>query len=157
MAGHSHLLTEPGSAQFTPGRGAGNSHGTAGHRQGEERSTQVPAPTQRKRCAMNSADPRQSNSHNRNAPSQEAQICMDSDTQNQVQVECRKTQTGDSDEIAGARNYRIECFARPGARTGSSASAHRCRHRIRCITSKIQGTSGKGLEPTDDKGTRSHG
>ena len=58
MADHSHLLTEPGSAQFALGRGAGNSHGTAGHRQGEERSTKVPAPTQRKRCAMNSVDPR---------------------------------------------------------------------------------------------------
>ena len=46
-----------------------NSHGTAGHRQEEQRPAQVPAPAQRKRYATDSVVPRSAkNSHNRNHP-----------------------------------------------------------------------------------------
>ena len=158
---HSHLLTESGSAQTSVQGGAGNSHGAApGHRQEKQRSTKIPAPSKRKRYSTNSADREEFSQPE--PPSQKAQIRMDSDTQNQVQVECRKTQTGDPDGIApsraGTRNYRIECFTHPGgAETGSSASARQYRHWIRCTTYKIRRTSGKSLELANDKGTRSHG
>ena len=63
---HSHAY-ESGSPQFV--LGAGNGHGTAGHRQEKDRPTKVPAPAQRKRYAMDPVDPRTAkNSHSWNHP-----------------------------------------------------------------------------------------
>jgi len=94
------------------------------------------------------------------SPSETTQICMDPDTQNQVQVECREAQAGDRDEIlpnrAGTRNYRIELFRHPGSGdTESSASAPTHQHWIRrIITLQTRETSGQYPK---HKGARSHG
>lgn len=87
---------------------------------------------------------------------------MDSDTQNQVQVECRKAETGDSDGIipscARTRNHCIERF-RHSCRTesGPTAPPHRCRHWIRWTIFQTRETSGQSLELANNRGTRSHG